>query len=108
MAVPTLEGLELVPAEHILRCEADNTYTHLFLKDKKKITASRTLKEVEEQLKDFSYFVRVHHSWIVNMNEIIKYVRGEGGYLIMSDGTTVNVSQSRKEMLLNKLQSSRE
>ena len=50
MAIPTTEGYELIEAEHILRCEADDNYTHLFLKDKRKITACRTLKEVEEQL----------------------------------------------------------
>jgi two-component system LytT family response regulator len=100
MAVPTMEGYELIAAENIIRCEADDNYTHLFLKDKTKITACRTLKEVEEQLQDFSYFVRVHHSWLINMNEVIKYIRGEGGYVIMSDGTTVNVSRSRKETLL--------
>jgi len=87
-------------AENIIRCEADDNYTHLFLKDKSRITACRTLKEVEEQLQDFSYFLRVHHSWLINMNEVTKYVRGEGGYVIMSDGSTVNVSRSRKEALL--------
>jgi two-component system LytT family response regulator len=100
LAVPTMEGYELIMAENIIRCEADDNYTHLFLKDKTRITACRTLKEVEEQLQDFSYFVRVHHSWLVNMNEVNKYIRGEGGYVIMSDGSTVNVSRSRKEALL--------
>ena len=100
IAVPTLEGFELIPAEQILRCEADDNYTHLFLKNKHKIIASRTLKEVEEQLQEFSHFVRVHHSYVVNMNEVTRYVRGEGGYVVMSDGTAVNVSRSRKESLL--------
>ncbi|MEO5595110.1 MAG: LytTR family transcriptional regulator DNA-binding domain-containing protein, partial [Chitinophagaceae bacterium] len=45
---------------------------------------------------------RVHHSHLVNINEIEKYVRGEGGYLLMSDGSPVNVSRSRKELLLKK------
>jgi len=100
LAVPTMEGYELIMAENIIRCEADDNYTHLFLKDKTRISACRQLKEMEEQLRDFSYFVRVHHSWLVNMNEVTKYIRGEGGYVIMSDGSTVNVSRSRKEALL--------
>lgn len=100
IAVPTLDGFELIPADQILRCEADDNYTHFFLKNKNKIVASRTLKEVEEQLEEFSHFVRVHHSYLVNINEVTKYVRGEGGYVIMSDGSTVNVSRSRKESLL--------
>ena len=100
IAIPTSDGLELVHADQILRCEADDNYTHIFLKNKTKIVASRSLKEVEAQLQDFSFFIRVHHSYIVNLNEVTKYVRGEGGYVIMSDGSTVNVSRARKEALL--------
>lgn len=100
IAVPTTEGFELILADQIVRCEADNQYTHLFLKDKNKIIACRTLKEMEEQLHDFSFFLRVHHSHVVNMNEVAKYIRGEGGYLVMSDGSTINVSRSRKDALL--------
>lgn len=100
IAVPTFDGFELVPADEIIRCEADDNYTHLFLKSKARIIASRTMKEMEEQFNEFSCFLRVHHSYIVNLNEVVKYVRGDGGYLVMTDGTTVNVSRSRKEALL--------
>ena len=100
IAVPTFEGFELVPADEVIQCEANDKYTHLFLKNKNKIIACRTLKEMEEQLQDFNFFVRVHHSHLVNLNEVAKYVRGEGGYLVMSDGTSVNVSRSRKESLM--------
>lgn len=100
IAVPVIEGFELIPADQLIRCEADDNYTHLFLKNKSKIIACRTLKEIEEQLGVFSYFIRVHHSYLVNLNEVIRYVRGEGGYLVMSDGSSVNVSRSRKEALL--------
>jgi two-component system LytT family response regulator len=100
IAVPTAEGFELIPAEQVVRCEADDNYTHLFLKNKTKVTACRTLKEVEEQLHDFTFFIRVHHSHVVNLNEVTKYIRGEGGYLVMSDNSNVNVSRSRKEALL--------
>ena len=104
IAIPTVEGFELIPAEQIVHCKADDNYTHLFLKDKSRITACRSLKEMEEQLQDFSFFIRVHHSYLVNLNEVTKYVRGEGGYLILTDNTTINVSRSRKDMLLKKLQ----
>jgi two-component system LytT family response regulator len=100
IAVPASEGFEFVAVDQVLRCEADDNYTHFYLKNKTVITACRTLKEIEEQLEDFPFFIRVHHSWIVNLNEVTKYVRGEGGYLIMNDGSTVNVSRSRKESLM--------
>jgi two-component system LytT family response regulator len=55
---------------------------------------------MEEQLQDFKFFIRVHHSYMVNLNEVTKYIRGEGGYLVMSEGSTVNVSRGRKEALM--------
>ena len=73
------------------------------MKNNEKLTVSRTLKEVEELLEEYA-FLRVHHSYVVNLNEIRKYLRGEGGYLLMSDGTTIDVSRSKKEILLKKLQ----
>lgn len=100
IAVPTAEGFELVPADEVVYCEANDNYTYLFLKNKKKIIACRTLKEMDEHLQDFNFFIRVHHSYLVNLNEVTKYVRGEGGYLVMSDSSTVNVSRSRKEALM--------
>jgi two-component system LytT family response regulator len=105
--VPTSDGYELIPVEQVLFCEADDNYTYFYLKNKKKIIACRMLKEVEEQLENFAFFVRVHHSYIVNIKEATKYVRGEGGYVIMSDGSSVNVSRSRKEALLKWFQSSK-
>lgn len=100
IAIPTAEGFELVPVDQVIRCEADDNYSLVYLKNNRKILACRILKELEEQLQQFPSFIRVHHSYIVNLNEVQKYVRGEGGYLIMSDSSTVNVSRSRKENLL--------
>ena len=59
------------------------------------------MKDIEEMLEDYS-FIRVHNSYVVNINEVEKYVKGEGGYLVMSDGSTVNVSRSRKDLLMKK------
>ena len=100
IAVPTSDGFELVPADQVLYFEAMDNYTHLFLRNKHKIIACRTLKEMEEHVQNFNFFIRVHNSYIVNLNEVKKYVRGEGGYLIMSDDSSINVSRSRKNTLL--------
>src|SRR5205814_8681745 len=89
--------------ESIISCASDRNYTGLMLKDKGKMIVSRMLKEMEEILEEYS-FLRVHHSYIVNLNEISRYVKGEGGYLIMNDGSSIDVSRSRKEILLQKLQ----
>lgn len=99
IALPMQSGFELVPLDAIIKCESDSNYTHIYLKGGRKILVSRTLKEIEELLEGHP-FLRVHHSYIVNLNEIVRYVRGEGGYLIMSDDSSVLVSRSRKEALL--------
>jgi two-component system LytT family response regulator len=106
IALPTMEGLQMIQVESIISCSSDSNYTNLLLKNKQKLTASRTLKEIEEMLGPYN-FIRVHHSFLVNLNEINKYVKGEGGYLVMSNGATIDVSRSRKEMLLKKLQPDR-
>lgn len=101
IAVPTAEGFELIPAADVVYFEADDNYTHIFLKNKNKIVACRTLKKIEEQIQDYNIFVRVHKSYMVNLNEVVRYVRGEGGYLVMSDNSSVSVSRTRKDSLLN-------
>jgi two-component system, LytTR family, response regulator len=106
IALPTMEGLQMVDVDLIISCSSDSNYTNFFLKNNKKITVSRTMKDVEDLLADYS-FLRVHNSFLINLNEISKYIKGEGGYLIMSDGTSIDVSRSRKDMLLRKLQPNR-
>lgn len=107
IALPTMQGLEFVPVESIISCSSSNNYTEFFLTGKKRLLVSRTLKETEDMLADHA-FLRVHHSHIVNLNAITRYVRGEGGYLVMADGSSVDVSRSRKELLMLKLQPHKE
>ena len=102
IAMPTMEGLQMIPVDSIISCESDSNYTILLLKNNKKIVVSRTLKEIEELLEEHS-FVRVHRCYLANLNEVDKYVKGEGGYLIMSDGTSIDVARNKKEVLLKKL-----
>ncbi|MBS1563746.1 MAG: response regulator transcription factor [Bacteroidetes bacterium] len=103
IALPTMEGLQLVSVDSIISCSSSSNYTILTLRDAPKLVVSRTLKEIEEMLEEYG-FLRVHHSHLVNLNEIRKYIKGEGGNLVMSDGSTVDVSRSRKESLLRRLQ----
>ena len=102
IALPTMDGLQMISVNSIIRCESDSNYTVVSLKNNKKITVSRTLKDIEELLEDHS-FIRVHRCYLVNLNEIEKYIKGEGGYLLMSDGAKIDVARNKKEFLLNKL-----
>ena len=102
VALPTMEGLQMIPLQSIISCEADDNYTTLILKDNKKIVVSCTLKLIEEMLEDHS-FIRVHRSFLVNIDEVEKYVKADGGYVVMSNGTHVYISRNKKEELMKKL-----
>lgn len=106
IALSTMEGLQIIAITDIICCSASGNYTILTLKNNQKLTVSRQLKDIEEMLGEES-FMRVHHSYLVNLEEIKKYTRGEGGSLLMSDGSIVDVSRTKKEMLLHKLQPER-
>ena len=99
IALPTLNGLEFVLANDIIHCQSEGNYTHIFLQDNTKYLICRTLKETEELLSGHNFF-RVHHSHTINLNHIKKYIKGDGGYVIMSNNASINVSRSRKEELL--------
>jgi two-component system LytT family response regulator len=100
ISLPTLEGLEFVPVKEIVRCQSDSNYSNIYLLSGKKLMVSRTLKFLEETLQDHS-FLRVHHSHLVNLQHIEKYIRGDGGTLVMADGAEVTVARSRKDILLD-------
>jgi two-component system LytT family response regulator len=102
IAVPTFEGLQMVNAGDIIKCVADDTYTVLHLVNGKKLMVSKLLKEYEELLEPFNFF-RIHNSYLINLVHVTKYVKGDGGYVIMSDGESCEVSRRKKNELLSKL-----
>ena len=99
IALSTLEGLLFVNVRDIIYCESSGPYTKFIFKHADKIMTSKHLKEYEDLLNGYDFF-RIHKSYLVNLQEIKKYIRGEGGNLIMSDGATLNVSKQRKESFL--------
>lgn len=102
IALPTLTGFLFIKVKDIIRCESDNTYTTFFTTDKKKIIVSKTLKECEQMLVDHRFY-RVHNSHLVNLEYIIEYIKGEGGFVKMADGSQVDVSRRRKEEFMHVL-----
>lgn len=102
VALPSNDGLVFVKVEEILYCEADSNYTQIHLTNDRKYLVSRTLKEYEELLKDQDFF-RIHNSFLINLNLIKNYVRGEGGYVVMANGKSIDVSKRKKESFLSRL-----
>jgi two-component system LytT family response regulator len=102
IAVPTFEGLQMINSTDIIKCTANESYTEIVLTSGKKIMVSRILKEYEDLLSDFNFF-RVHNSCLINLAHVAKYIKGDGGYVVMIDGESVEVSRRKKNELLNKL-----
>lgn len=96
IALPIGNMLEFFDVDEIVRVESDSNYSHIFLANQKKITLSKTLKDVEENIKGEPFF-RVHQSHLINTNHIDKAVKGENAYVVMKDGTTITISRNRKE-----------
>ena len=102
VGIPDGDGLVFINLSDIIRCDSDGNYTYFLLTSGKKIIASRTLGEYENLFSDESFF-RVHRSHLINLEHVKKYIKGEGGYVIMSDNSQVEVSRRNKNDFLEKL-----
>ncbi|NMH87587.1 LytR/AlgR family response regulator transcription factor [Flavivirga algicola] len=100
ITIPQLDGFEVINMSDILYCKADDNYTEIYLNTNKKKLVSKTLKYFEEALNNAS-FARVHKSYLVNVNEVVKYVKGKGGSVVLSNGKEIMVSASKKSDLLS-------
>ncbi|AYN67102.1 DNA-binding response regulator [Euzebyella marina] len=101
IAIPTLKDYTFLKIPEIIRCESDGNYTQIFSVNGKRLTATRTLKYFEGFLDSMQFF-RIHKSHFVNLSHVEKYIKGKGGYVVMSDGTTLEVAVRRKEEFLQR------
>lgn len=99
LAIPTLEGLLFYDIKDIVHLEATSNYTIIYFTDNTKITASKTLKEFDELLPE-NIFFRTHHSHIINLTFIKRYIRGNGGQIELKNGVVIEVSRRKKEAFL--------
>ncbi|MCB0548352.1 MAG: response regulator [Phaeodactylibacter sp.] len=102
IAFPAFDSMSVVNIRDVIYCQADSNYSDVYMREGDKLCVSRTLKALEDTLEPLG-FMRVHHSYLVNLAEISSFHRKEGGSLIMSNGHEVKVSRSRKDDLLNYL-----
>lgn len=100
LTIPQQDGFEILNTSEILYCKADDNYTEIYLSNNKRKVVSKTLKYFDDLLKGSS-FARVHKSYVVNVNEVVKYVKGKGGSVILSNGKEIMVSASKKADLLS-------
>ena len=99
ITLPQQDGFQVLDINDIYFCKAVDNYTEIYLEEKR-IVISKTLKYFEDALKDFP-FARIHKSYLVNVNEVLKYKKGKGGSVVLSNGKELSVSASKKAELLS-------
>ena len=102
LMLPTSTGMSFVKVSDILYCKASGNYTEIFLSGGKRHLVSRHIGQYEQLLNDYDFF-RIHNSFLANMDHIQSYVNRDGGYVIMSDNVSLNVSRRRKESFLERM-----
>lgn len=104
MSISTADGIIYLEIKNIIRLEAQQNYTEFtIVNNTKKLLASVNLGEYEEQFELYNDFVRVHRSHMVNINYVDKFVKADGGYLVMKNEDKIPVSRKYKDDLLDKL-----
>lgn len=102
LAIPTSEGMEYLNTREIIRIEADRSYCWFYLTGTRKHLVSRNLKEYQDLLSDRNFF-RPHNSHLVNLEFVKKYVRQEGGYIEMTDGSQIPVSRIKRDLFVQQM-----
>lgn len=102
IALPTAEGLTFIKISDIVYLKASGNYTNIYMKQKQTHLVTRQLHEFEKILKNHNFF-RIHNSTLVQMDCIEKFVRNDGGYVVMSNNASLKISRSRKECFLQRV-----
>ncbi|MDE3214127.1 MAG: response regulator transcription factor [Bacteroidota bacterium] len=99
IAISTSEGIEFIPIRDIIHIESRSNYSKIFLRGNKSLVVTRILKEFEEMLGPYNFY-RVHNSHLINLNYLHKYIRSQGGQVMLDDGTVLDISRRKKDEFL--------
>ncbi len=102
IALPMANEIQFVDINQIIYCKGEDNYTYFFLTNNKNLLVSKTLKEYEELLSEYK-FLRVHRSYLINLNFVKSFVKKEGGYIVMSNNAQVSISRNKKEEVMRVL-----
>jgi two-component system LytT family response regulator len=95
IALPDIKETKFIAVKNIIRCESNNSYTIFFTTDKEKITVSKSIKEYEELLAPYG-FIRTHQSHLINRFHVAKFIKEDGGILVMADQSHIPVARQKK------------
>jgi len=104
ICLSTSEGIEFIKTSEILYCEASGSYTHFHLKGNHKLLVSKNLKEYAQLLDDQDY-MRVHNSFLINLKEVKRFVKTDGGYILMNNDATIPISNKKRDEFLSRMAS---
>lgn len=102
ICLSTADGMEFVREDDILLCKANGSYTDFKFKDGRCLVVSKHLKEYEDLLPT-AHFMRVHNSFLINLREVKKFVKSEGGYILMKDDSTVSISPKKRDEFMERM-----
>ncbi|TCC90372.1 response regulator transcription factor [Pedobacter frigiditerrae] len=102
IAIPLSDKIEFLTINKIIRLEAEGNYTHIYLDNKKQYLVCKTLKEYQELLENHN-FIRTHQSHLINFRKIVAYVKTDGGYIAMEDGSQAPISRQKKDEVLHRI-----
>lgn len=101
ISIPVKDGIRVVNAEEIIYIEANSNHAIVLLSDKSKHEVNKSLKEFEMQLCDGSArFIRLHNSFVINVNHVTRYLPEDGGYAVLADEKTIPISKTKKDEFL--------
>jgi two-component system, LytTR family, response regulator len=100
ICLATSEGLEYIATQDIILCEANGSYTTFYVKDGIRIMVSKNLKEYESLLEGLD-FMRVHNSYLINLREVKKFIKADGGSIIMQNGHQVSISPKKRQLFMD-------
>lgn len=105
IGLPVKDGIEFVAFKDIIMMEADGMYTKIYIKDQKAVLfISKPLKYFWENLNTIDLFYKPHRSFLINLNYIKKYVRSDGGYIVMDNEKSVSLSKSKTDEFIQLMQ----
>jgi two-component system LytT family response regulator len=107
ITLSTSDSYEYIPVRDIIRCEAQGAYTKFYVRAKTSLLVSKTLKEYEPLLQPYNFF-RTHQSHLINLHEVERFLKGDGGYVVLKDGAKIGVARTRRDEFLQAMRILRE
>ena len=102
IVLKTNDSIYVVRVNEIIRLESDGAYTRFFFTDGRNVLVSKNLKEFDDLMSEYGFF-RIHQTHLINMEYVVRYLKGDGGFVIMKDGSKPPVSTRKKEALMDYL-----